>query len=192
MARQAVPVERAGGDRDIMRLPACGRLQMEAGDVPFFTIGATFETIVMSARAERTAAIAVTTAVIAAIVTNRVNTAKIVLMNVGASAVKFNGKIVSVRSASIAAMTVRSSAVAIAVKIVSLASAVIVAKPAVPIANPEAMVPAADTRLATAPLTQAKCAAIVVNVESGAATAAMTVIAATDGGESAGMTERQF
>jgi hypothetical protein len=44
--------------------------------------------------------------------------------------------------------------------------------------------------LATAPRTQAKRAAIVVNVESGAATAAMTAIAATDGAESSGVIER--
>jgi hypothetical protein len=67
---------------------------------------------------------------------------------------------------------------------------VVVAKPAVPIANPKTMGPIADTRLATAPRTQAKRAAIVVNVESGAATAAMTAIAATDGAESSGVIER--
>jgi hypothetical protein len=172
-----------------MRRPACARLLVGPGGVPFITVRETFE-IVMSVATEGTGALAVTTAVIAAIVTNRVKTAGIVVMTAVTSAMKVNGKIVSVSSARIAAINVSSTAVVIAIKIVLLASAVVVAKPAVPIANPKTMGPIADTRLATAPRTQAKRAAIVVNVESGAATAAMTAIAATDGAESSGVIER--
>jgi hypothetical protein len=167
-----------------MRRPACARLLVGPGGVPSITVRETFE-IVMSVATEGMGALAVTTAVIAAIVTNRVKTAGIVVMTVGATAVKVKVKIVSVRSAVIAVMTVGASAVVIAGKIVSGASAVIVAKPAVQIAitRPKAMWPVADTRMAPAPITHAKCAAIVVNEESVAARKAMKEAAARDGVE---------
>jgi hypothetical protein len=160
-----------------MRLPACGPLLVEPGGVPFITVREIFETV-MSVATEGTGALAVTTAVIAAIVTNRVKTAWIVVMTVGATAVKVKVKIVSVRSALTAVMTVGASAMVIAGEIVSVASAVIVAKPAVRIAitRPEAMWPVADTRMATAPITHAKCAAIVE--ENVAARKAMKQVAA--------------
>jgi len=185
MARPAVPVDRAGGDQDIRRRPACAPLQMEAGGVPFFTVRATFATIVMSVATEGTEAIAATAAVIAAIETDRMKTAGIVVMTVAASAVKVRVKIVSLRSAVIAVMTVGASAVVIAGKIVSVASAVSVAKPAVGIAitSLKAMGPVADTRLASALLTQARCAVIVVNEKIVAAKEAMKEAAAMGGVE---------
>jgi hypothetical protein len=159
-----------------MPLPACAPLPIAAGGVPSITVRETFEMAVMTvARIEAAGASAVANTVIVTAGTEGVRIAVIVVMTVVASAVMIAVKIVCVRIAVIAVMTVAASPVVIAVKIASVASAVIAVKPAVKIVlarSPKAMVPVADTTVATARMMVGN-AATVGNVERVAANDAM-------------------
>jgi len=109
MPRHQVLADQAGGAPDIMCLPACAPLLIEAGGVLSITVREDFGMTVMSvARTEAIGAAAgvtngVTKEVIVATVTRRVTSAVIVSITVGASAAMIAVAISPVRTAVIAA-----------------------------------------------------------------------------------------